>query len=189
MRIACQSFLPLWRPDRDYRASYSASAHEGGVLRDLSHEIDYALWLFGAPAGGVTAELTPGTRLAIAAESAADVGWLTAGGASVSLRLDYLTKRSRRAMLAQGSLGEIEWDAIGGTVRVDAANGTDVIRVPHDRDLMMQSQARAFLAATTMDSVGLLCTLEQAMTVVGVCDAARASSASGTRMIPKGERG
>ncbi len=49
VRIECQSYLPDWRPARDYRESYSARPDEGGVLRDLIYEIDYAGWLFGWP--------------------------------------------------------------------------------------------------------------------------------------------
>ena len=42
-------YLPDWRPDTDYRYSYSAKVAEGGgALRDLSHELDYLGWLFGA---------------------------------------------------------------------------------------------------------------------------------------------
>ena len=41
-------YLPDWRPDTDYREGYSAKKNEGGgVLRDLSHEIDLINWLFG----------------------------------------------------------------------------------------------------------------------------------------------
>jgi predicted dehydrogenase len=42
------SYLPSWRPDRDYTKSYSAKiALGGGVLRDLSHELDLAQCLLG----------------------------------------------------------------------------------------------------------------------------------------------
>ena len=41
-------YLPDWRPQVDYRKSYSASKIlGGGVLRDLSHELDLALFLLG----------------------------------------------------------------------------------------------------------------------------------------------
>jgi len=41
-------YLPDWRPNQDYGQSYSvSSALGGGVLRDLSHELDYLNWLLG----------------------------------------------------------------------------------------------------------------------------------------------
>ncbi|HJH25295.1 MAG TPA: hypothetical protein C5S37_00655 [Methanophagales archaeon] len=40
--------LKEWRPFKDYTRSYSAHREQGGgVDLDLSHEIDYTLWLFG----------------------------------------------------------------------------------------------------------------------------------------------
>ena len=40
--------LKEWRPFNDYTQSYSAHRDQGGgVDLDLSHEIDYTLWLFG----------------------------------------------------------------------------------------------------------------------------------------------
>lgn len=44
--IKCGQYLPEWRK-RDYRKIYSSFKTGGGVLRDLSHELDYMCWIFG----------------------------------------------------------------------------------------------------------------------------------------------
>jgi predicted dehydrogenase len=46
MRVLCISFLPDWRPEQDHKKSYSSNLRfGGGVLLDLSHEIDYVDYL------------------------------------------------------------------------------------------------------------------------------------------------
>jgi len=50
VEICAGEHLSKWRPDRDYRKSYSAHRNKGGGIDlDRSHEIDYMLWLFGEP--------------------------------------------------------------------------------------------------------------------------------------------
>lgn len=49
-RIICSSYLPEWRPNQDYRNTYSAHKEQGGgVSIDLIHEWDYICYLFGKP--------------------------------------------------------------------------------------------------------------------------------------------
>ena len=46
MNVFCTSYLPDWRK-KDYKKSVSASKKfGGGVLLELSHEIDYIYWIF-----------------------------------------------------------------------------------------------------------------------------------------------
>lgn len=47
-RVVCTSFLPNWRPNDDYLKGYSANTNMGGgVILDLSHELDYMSFLLG----------------------------------------------------------------------------------------------------------------------------------------------
>lgn len=49
-RVISSSYLPAWRKNTDYRNVYSAmECMGGGVTRDLIHEWDYVIYLFGSP--------------------------------------------------------------------------------------------------------------------------------------------
>ncbi len=182
VRVECQSYLPSWHPGQDHAKGYSARANEGGVLRDLIHEVDYALWLYGRP-HEVTCRMTNSGRLGIEAEESADLLWVTPSGAMVSMRLDYLTRTMRRRMTAFGAGGELEWDAVRERVDLRLAGEEPVAEeVSQPRDEMMQAQAEAFVLAPEGLERGLA-TLEEGAFAVALCDAARRSSRSG-RMEP-----
>jgi predicted dehydrogenase len=179
VRIECQSFLPDWRPETDYRRSYSARAEEGGVLRDLIHEIDYALWLFGVPQR-LFAKLKNTGALGIASDESADILWESPSGATVSIRLDYLARVARRKMHAYGELAELEWDYIEKWVSLrQPGKAAQTWPIAQERDDMMRDQLADFIGSTGTDSESFLATLDDGATAVAICDAARRSSQSG----------
>ncbi len=176
VRIEAQSYLPDWRPNRDYRDSYSARADEGGVLRDMIHEVDYAGWLFGWPAS-LQARLENLGRLGIDSEESADLNWQTPDGASVSLRLDFVSKPAHRGITARGDRGAIEWDGIAKTVTLALGNeAKQMIPSSQDIDDMYLAQARAFVNAASGDLDPRLATGGDGVRAMAVCDAARRAS-------------
>lgn len=180
VRIECGSYLPEWRPGRSYQSSYSSRPGEGGVLRDLIHEIDYAGWCFGWPAA-VSARLIATGRLDIGAEDAADLCWDAPGGGTVTVHVDYLTRPARRGLWAAGEHGTVTWDGMRGEAAVAAGGGTDRIRPDQPRDAMFEAQARAFLASCDGAPDARLATVEDGVRALAICDAARRSDASGRR--------
>lgn len=179
VRIECQSYLPDWRPETDYRRSYSARAEEGGVLRDLIHEIDYALWLFGVPQK-LFAKLKNTSALGIVSDESADILWESPSGTTVSIRLDYLARVTRRKMHAYGELGELEWDYIGKSVSLSQpGKAVQTWEIDQARDEMMRDQLADFIGSAGTGAESFLATLDEGATAVAICDTARRSSQSG----------
>lgn len=170
VHVECRSYLPDWRPGTDYVRSYSAQVDEGGVLRDLIHEIDYAGWLFGWP-DQVTARLGTTGTLGIAAEEWADLTW-DAGDARVSIQLDYLARPPRRFIRARGDGGTLVADLIAHQLML----GSEIIETPQERDATMLDQTSAFLAAVAGGDPAQLATLDEGGKAIAICDASRVSN-------------
>lgn len=176
VRVECQSYLPDWRPTRPFRESYSARPDEGGVLRDLIHEIDYAGWLYGWPET-VQARVTNHGQLGIEAEEAAELLWEARDGAEVSLRVDYLSKPTRRRMTAFGQKGTLEWDGVQNAVTVWSDKASPVqAEFPQGKDELLEAQTRAFLDATAGLDANVLAPGLDGVRALAVCDAARRAS-------------
>ena len=116
-------YLPDWRPDKDYRETVSARADlGGGVLLELSHELDYLRWIFGEW-DWVSAWTGRTSSLEIDVEGTALVTIGIEGERSATqlvgqLSLDFVRRDKMRTVTAICESGTLRWDGIAGTVEV-----------------------------------------------------------------------
>lgn len=121
VRSEVGQFLPSWRASTPTRDSVSVSkALGGGVLLELSHEIDYLEWIFGT-ISTVNASLFRQSDLVRDVEDTAHLFMtsqtkLSRESLPISLTMDLYRHDSTRFCVAIGETGSLRWDALKGTV-------------------------------------------------------------------------
>lgn len=117
VRIWNTSWLPDWRPGRDYRKSYSADGRRGGgVLLDLSHEIDLVEYLTDQRIEKIEGRVSNSGRLSIRAEDNADLLLTLSGGGRANVHLSYASRRRERQLRVDYSDGCAEGDLLSGNL-------------------------------------------------------------------------
>lgn len=188
-RMWCGSYLPDWRPGTDYRHGYAAKRHQGGgVLLDISHEIDYACWLLGEPES-VQCTLQTSGALEIETEDVADVLMTFRGGAQANIHLDYLDRSRDRGCVVAGDKGSLRWDgwdtrSVGALLQT--AVGAEWKRghaspKPWEPDDMYRAELQHFLAVVRGEATPV-CTAQDGLLALRIADAAQRSHATGQRV-------
>lgn len=133
------SYLPDWHPNTDYRQSYSArKTYGGGVLRDLSHELDYTLWLFG-PWQRLTALGGHLSTLEIDSDDACSLLMETERCPLVSIHMNYLDRAPRREISVNTDRHTVRVDLIKNTLELNGVQ--EAFSVGRDDTYRIQHQA------------------------------------------------
>jgi predicted dehydrogenase len=165
-------YLPSWRPNIPYQKTVSAQrALGGGVLLELSHEIDYARWLFG----DLQIEhciLKNVKDLDIDVEGIADIVCSATDGLYVHLHLDFLQKKTRRTCEVIGDLGVLEWDLLDDSATVTIGDSAPEVLIANTSD-PNQKYIEMLEAFEKEFSDNRLATLEDGLAAVRLVEKAR----------------
>ena len=181
-RAAVGQYLPDWRPEQNYRDSVSAKPElGGGALLELSHELDYLLWLFGRPNEVVAAGGNSGS-LDLQVEDIVELLLKYKSGPLISVHLDFLDRAGFRTLRIIGEEGSIVWDAIQDDVTLYSGKGPPehllVSSDNRDRNLCYIKELEHFLnCVESGQPTGI--DVQAAADVVTLIDGARSSLRTG----------
>lgn len=180
LTVRCEigQYLPSWRPDVDYRTTVSAQkALGGGVLLELSHELDMLRWVFGE-VDWLSAWTGRQGTLEIDVEDCAMLQMGFVGGAVAQLSMDFLRRDTTRACSVIGAEGSMRWDAVAGRVEhftPEVGTWRQVMQVTPDRDSSYRAQITALLASIGGNPDGIAAQGVDGLAVMQLVEAARLS--------------
>ena len=182
LRAEVGQYLPEWRPESDYRHGVSARQDlGGGVLLELSHELDYVRWLAG-DVRSVQAQVGHLSDLDVDVEDVAELLLRFSSGAVGSVHLDMVQRPMSRCCKVIGTAGSLTWDGTTHTVRVFSTRDvewTDVhASAAVDRNAAFISELQHFLDCVRTGAAPLVGG-EDGRLALELALAAKSASASG----------
>ncbi|EOI6145762.1 Gfo/Idh/MocA family protein [Campylobacter coli] len=166
-KFICNSYLPNWRK-LDYRQNYSAKKElGGGVMLDLSHEIDLAFYFFKE----LSLKFSQNLKISELEITSDDFTFLalSAKNTSIHIELDYFSKLTQRKILFHTKENSFEADLVHNRLNIyDKTNNFKSKTYENDTFKTLQNMYKAILEKDQN-----LCTLEEARRVLRLCDEAR----------------
>ncbi len=144
-------YLPDWRPNTNYINSVSAKKDlGGGVLLELSHEIDYLYSIFGMPhkifaIGGTYSSL----EIDVEDMILLNMEYNIPNKMMVNIHMDFIQRKSCRSSKFIGSEGTIFWDVIEDEIVVYKSDKEPVLKFSNlensNRNTMYIQELKHFL--------------------------------------------
>ena len=152
VRSVSFSYLPDWRPGVDYRKTVSANKElGGGVLLEVSHEIDYLCWLFGEPEI-INSKIQKISDLEIDVEDTAFIDFKFMNESSpfdCNLSLDFSSNKINRKCEIIAENGQLTWDGINNSLVYNNFNSNRAEQVvepgKYNHNDMYLSQMKYFI--------------------------------------------
>ena len=143
-RVVCTSYLPNWRRNTNYLKGYSANTNMGGgVILDLSHDVDYVAYLLG-DINKIGGNFSKVSRVTIDAEDWADM-LVSTKLCSVNIHINFLSHLRQRYIQIDFEQLSVIGDIINAEIK-EYENETlkDVHNLEYDKGQEYQEQIKYF---------------------------------------------
>ena len=165
-KIICGAYLPSWRKNRDYKKIYSSIKQlGGGVLLDLSHEIDYSKWIFGKY-NLLFSSNKRMSNLKINVEDYSEIFAKTNSGIFINISLNYFSRLPIRLIIIEGKNLSIQADLFNKKVKYLINGRYYKKRFNFEQNFTYDLQIKSFLKNKFN-----LCTMKEALSIMRIIDA------------------
>jgi hypothetical protein len=143
-QIISRSYLPNWRKHISYKKSVSAiKSKGGGVLLELSHEIDLTLYLFGKCKIKSSVLSNSGT-LGINVEERADIILRSKDSSCINILLDFNSKFIERKIIINFSKLTLEANLEKNYINLISEDNIKKFKFKNEKKLMFKRQMDNF---------------------------------------------
>lgn len=164
--IYCHSYLPNWRKKINYISSNSAKKkYGGGVLLELSHELDYLQMLFKEIKKIDSVNINKYSKLKIDVEDCAIITGKTEK-LNFVVDLNYFSKNEQRLVIVYGLDFTMKCDLIDYKVTIINNNKKKIIHFKNNKDYTYELEHKLILNNNSKD----LCNFKQGLKLMGIID-------------------
>ena len=169
----CSSWLPDWRKNLNYTQSVSAKKNlGGGVLLELSHEIDLAQSFLGK-INLIDAKLENSGKLNIDVEDQAYLFGKTETCKEIIINLDFCSKKTERISILKSNNGTIKWDIFNKYIELRILNQErKIINFNKDPNIKYINQIEHFFNCINK-RIEPICKIEDGIMVLDIVNRAR----------------
>ena len=147
--VKCQvgQYLPDWHPEEDYKNSYVARADlGGGVLRTLSHEIDYVDFLLDKSIKDISCVTSNVSDLEIDVEDTANV-LIRYENTIAEIHMDMVRKIPVRELDIYGEEGYLKWNDMDNSILLRTKSDEQIVwsSKRNERDASFKEELKVLL--------------------------------------------
>ena len=152
INVSCNSYLPNWRKNIDYAHSNSAKKiYGGGVLLELSHEIDYVQWIFNTIKEIEHVRIKKISNLKIDTEDCVLIIGKT-NSVNFIIDLNYFSLCEQRLVIINGNNFTLKGDLINNSVEIFKKNRKKIMKFKVDKNYTYNEQHKSLLRSDYRNS-------------------------------------
>lgn len=171
IEIKYSSYLPAWRKNSNYKTTVSSNySLGGGALLELSHELDYANWLFGPLINFQSLNINS-KELEINVEDMVKIIALNSKNCLIDIHLDFCYKGLERYCNIYGSKGLHRLDFIKSEIitKLHSEGKTKKLKIFEKYDDMYINQMQHFFKCIESDTEPMV-NIEEASEILKIIE-------------------